>query len=120
MAALLKIFRPSAIVLRKIAVRSKRNSRPAQRIIRVVRRQAKRWSIPVAFVSERALKAFFRKHGKNNKYAVAALVATRFPDLAWKLPSRRKFYEPEPWAMTSFDAAALGVAYVELQAPTQA
>jgi hypothetical protein len=114
-AKLLRMFRPSAIVLRKVTARSKRNSRRAKIIIRIIRRQAKRWSIPISFVSERTLKTLFRKHGKNNKYDVAALVAARFPEFAWKVPSRRKFYEPEPWAMTSFDAAALAAAYIELQ-----
>jgi hypothetical protein len=114
-AALFRMFRPSAIVLRKVTARNKRNSQRAKRIARIVRRQANRWSIPVTFVSERTLKAFFRRLGRNNKYDIAALVGNRFPEVAWKLPSRRKFYEPEPWAMTSFDAAALGAAYIELQ-----
>ncbi len=75
---------------------------------------------PVAVISARELRAFFRQHGKTNKYDFAVVAAARFPELAWKLPPKPKFYDPEPWVMTCFDAVALAVAYIAKQNPESA
>jgi hypothetical protein len=48
---------------------------------------------------------------KPNKYHIARAVAKRFPDLAAKLPRKRKIWEKEHYRMRIFDAAAVGVAY---------
>ena len=49
---------------------------------------------------------------KPNKYQVARAVAKRLPDLAAKLPRKRKIWEKEHYRMRIFDAAAVGVAYL--------
>jgi len=82
-------------------------------IVRIARNEAKKRSIPVARLSDRTVRAFFRQYSCRDKYDVAALLATRFPDLAWRLPPRPKFYDPEPGPMLYFDSIALGLAYLE-------
>jgi hypothetical protein len=74
--------------------------------------QAQSPAITLASVSELSLKSFFRQLGARNRYEVAGILASWFPDLAWKLPARWKFYEPEPWTMQVFDAVAVGVVYL--------
>lgn len=48
---------------------------------------------------------------ESNKYEVASVLARQFPDLAPRLPPKRKFYESEDYRIGIFDAAAVGVAY---------
>jgi len=58
---------------------------------------------------------------ERNKYEVASALALQFPDLASRLPPRRKCWQSEDYRMGIFDAAALGVAYFarrRMQLPT--
>jgi hypothetical protein len=82
--------------------------------------QLRRMSVPVAVISARELRAFFRQHGKTNKYDFAVVAAAWFPELACRLQVKRKWYDPEPWVMTFFDAIALGTAYLAKQNPDSA
>ncbi len=111
-SVLIKQFRPSVIVMRRLRVRSKRDRAHHASSTRIIRKEARSASIPTVLMSESKLWQFFHRLGKRNKYDVAALIANRFPDLAWKLPAKRKLYQPEPWTISLFDAAALGAAYL--------
>jgi hypothetical protein len=44
---------------------------------------------------------------------VAAVLALRFPGLAWRVPPPPEFYDPEPRQMLYFDSIALGLMYLE-------
>jgi hypothetical protein len=48
---------------------------------------------------------------KPNKHEVACAVAEHFPELASKLPPKRKIWNNEHYRMRIFDAAALGITY---------
>src|SRR5713226_6758614 len=113
---LLRTAQPMVVVLRGIAQRSRRNRRRTKAIMQIIRRQAKSSSLKVAFVSERALRDCFRQHAKSTKYQVAISLAVAFPELAWRLPPRRKAWETENWQMAIFDAVALGVAHIASKA----
>jgi hypothetical protein len=82
-------------------------------VIRTIQAQAKRSSIPVHWISERALREFFIHLGCRNKFEVANLLAKWFPGIAGKLPRKRKPYEPEPWTLAYFDTISLGIAFLE-------
>jgi len=111
---LLRALAPSVLVLRKPRTRSTRR-RPRWILNRkVIEGEAKRLSVPVAFVAERTLKNHFAGFKCRNKFQIAALLGTWFPELARRIPKARECYEPEPWAMACFDAIALGVAYFML------
>ncbi len=47
-----------------------------------------------------------------SKYERAAEMAARFPEIAWKLPARRKFFESEHYSMSIFAALEIAVAYL--------
>jgi len=105
--ALLDEFRPSAVVIgERFATRT---ARPTK-MLGTIRRQARRRRIPVRCLSRidvnRAFVGF-----ESNKYEVASALAQQFPDLALRLPPRRKCWQSEDYRMGIFDAAALGVAY---------
>ena len=46
------------------------------------------------------------------KYERAVEIAARFPEIGWKLPSKRKPWESEHYSMSIFTAAALALAYL--------
>jgi hypothetical protein len=80
--------------------------------------ESQRASVQVVVTSGRNLQAFFHRHEKTNKYDCALLITSWFPEVAWKLPPRPKFYDPEPWIMASFDAIILGAAHLNLTTRT--
>ena len=49
--------------------------------------------------------------GTSGKYETALSLIRAFPQLEWKLPPRRKPWQPEHRNMCIFDAVAIGVAY---------
>jgi hypothetical protein len=116
MAVLCKAFRPSVVVFRKESARRGRSYPSANAARRALRNEGLRRSIQTVVVAERTLRKFFGQKGKNGKYTVALLLVNRFPELAWKLPPRRKAWQPEPWSLSLFDALALGVAYIHMNA----
>ena len=113
-AGLLRIFRPTVLVLRRVGLRGPRKIALWKSVARSAHSEARKLSIPVAHVTERAFQTYVESNSCRNKYDVAALLATWFPEIAWRLPPRRKFYQPEARAMLYFDAAALGAAYMGL------
>ena len=119
-ARLLRAYKPSVLAVRKIKAGGWRDTPGGRTQLRELRSQARRFSTLVTAVSETALKKFFLQYGKSKKYEIASLVATSFPEIAWKLPPRRKFWNPEDWRMTIFDAAALGLVFLDSQAGTAA
>jgi hypothetical protein len=76
--------------------------------------QAKSRHIPVRTVPWNLVKATLAGDGRN-KYRVASAVASRYPELASRLPAERKIWESEAYQSSLFDAAALGIAYFSQQ-----
>jgi len=112
-AALLRTFRPGVLLLRRLRPRSRRNGPKWNTAARAIREEAKHASVPVAAMTEDAIKRHYRRLGCRNKFQIAELLARRFPRIAWKLPPPRKSYEPEPWAIGYFDAISIGIAFLE-------
>jgi len=46
------------------------------------------------------------------KYQRAVAVASRFPEIAWKLPPKRKPWDSEPYSMSIFEALQIAAVYV--------
>src|SRR5207249_12225207 len=100
-------FAPQAVVLKKrVSHRSKNYVKMAD----LIEKQAENRRVPVRFVTRAMVKSAFTDH-KRNKHEIACVLATRFPELASKLPPKRKCWQSEDYRMSLFDTAALGVAY---------
>lgn len=107
---LLRIYAPSALVVRKMRNKeAEQNSLRA--VISAVKEQAERHSIELVFVGRKQVRHTFRRFGDATKYDIAAHVTTLFPELTWKLPPRRRAWETERYNMAIFDAASLGITY---------
>jgi len=110
-ADLLALFQPSVVVMLRIATNSKRNSVSVRRTVQAVRGEARRASLPVAIVSERAAKTFFERQGFRTRHEIASALAASFPELAWKLPPHRKMWQTEYARLSIFDAVSLALTY---------
>jgi hypothetical protein len=57
------------------------------------------------------IKAFENPSPCRSRYNRAAEIAASFPEIGWKLPSKRKPWESEHYSMSIFEALAVAVAY---------
>jgi hypothetical protein len=100
-------FAPTVIVLNKrISHRTRRHAGLVGSIVR----QADQRGIPARFFSHSGVRNAFAGHDRN-RHEVASLLASEFPELAARLPRKRRCQDNEDYRMSMFDAAALGVAY---------
>jgi hypothetical protein len=106
LAGLFGEFEPALVILQ--APKTGRAGTSAKTVLKL----ARHLGIPVRLISRAAIQNAFRGHNRN-KYDVATIVATRFPELAARLPAKRKSWESEVPRMSIFDAAALGVTHLD-------
>jgi hypothetical protein len=105
--ALLDEFRPSAVLVgERLASRTTKQAK----MLATIRREARYRGIPVRCLSRRDVNRAFVGF-ESNKDEVASALARQFPDLALRLPPRRKCWQSADYRINIFDAAALGVAY---------
>ena len=108
LASLLSEFRPHVVVVEKAPPRE--NSWLVQTVIRLARNQ----NVPIRLVSRAAVRKRFAGQGQD-KHAIAMVLSTRFPELADRLPPKRKPWQSEDYRMSIFDAAALGLTHFDRQ-----
>jgi hypothetical protein len=56
-----------------------------------------------------------KQRGCESKHSIAVLLAEWFPELALRVPAKRKLWESEPHNALLFDAVAIAVAYLTAQ-----
>jgi hypothetical protein len=88
-------------------------------VTRIARDEARKFGIPIASITEQEFAAYFERHSCRDKYDIATVVAAQFPELAWRVPSQPKFYDPEPRSIRYFDSIALGIVYLAQWRPTK-
>lgn len=109
---ILRIYRPSAVVLLKVG--SPRTSTKRDAIVRCLTRQVKRYDIPLVRLRAANLRKFFHQFGVSTKYEIAQAVVKTLPELGWRLPEKRKPWQREQHRMSIFEAAAAIVTYAKL------
>jgi len=112
-ARLLRLNRPAMLVLRGFSKRYRQKSRQRRAVMRIASQEARKLTIPVTRINEETLRSHFERHSCRDKYDMARRLTVQFPEIAWRLPVRPKFYEPEPRSMLYFDSIALATTYVE-------
>ena len=68
--------------------------------------------VPITLINAKEIRIYF--NGKP-KYEIAKLVAERFPEISWKLPPKRKVWQPESERQSIFDAMSVAVYFVDSQ-----
>ena len=113
---LLDTYDPTFVVSQEVDHFKKILINKSAPVANVVREEAKRHGSMWQTLEARTVRSFFRNHDATNKAEIASTLAEWYPDIAWKLPPKRKPWQSEDYRMSVFDAAALGTAYLALKA----
>jgi hypothetical protein len=105
-------YAPSDLVLRLRRDTKARLHRGMRAVLRVISKEAKGRSIKMHRLSTASIREFFQPHGYVTKHEIASAVADLFPEIAWKLPPKRKAWQNERPRMVIFDATALGLTFL--------
>jgi hypothetical protein len=68
--------------------------------------------VQLIIASPAVIRRHFNRFNAGTKYQIAQVVAETFPDLAWKLPPKRRAWQHEAARMSIFDAAAALIAHL--------
>lgn len=113
-AGLIHLHAPSVVVLCRTRLDHAHNAPRVDSVARAIKREAALRFIPVVTVKRAVVRDAFDGLGVRSREGVAATLATMFPELQPKLPSKRKIWHGEHAIMPMFDAVALAVAYWDI------
>ncbi len=88
---------------------------PIQRNIQSLKSICKDKKVKCTVLSKEEINTVFESFGSYTKYQRAGLVAAYLPDLAYKLPPKRKPWMSEDLRMSIFDSACLALTYFYLK-----
>src|SRR5712692_10652746 len=111
LSSILSQWEPTLVLLNETT----RFSPQIQRIVTVIRKEARHRKLPVRVVDKQGVKSAFGLGQQITKHETACLLAEQIPDLHWELPPKRKIWESEHYRMSIFTAAALAMAYRSLR-----
>ncbi|SRR6266702_1581455 len=103
---ILKLLAPAAVVVRKSRADASQSV-----ILRIVRAEVSRRSIPIVILRQDQIRQALNIIRSGNKDETAELLTRIFPELLFKLPRKRRAWQSEPHAMLAFDAVAVGLAF---------
>lgn len=111
---LLERYRPDVLVVEDVSARGSRRRERIRKLVPEVREAARSRRLRVRSVPRTAVLRAFSEIGPTTKPWIAGAIASQFPELAQKLPRRRKPWMSEDERMNIFDAVALGQTYFRL------
>ena len=104
-------YRPQTIVLERTDAFGSRRSGRVRLFVRAIENMAVWQEIVVRKIPLFQVRKVFVAFGARNKHEIACVVAMHLPEIAVRLPRRRKPWMAEDYRMAIFDAAALALAY---------
>jgi Holliday junction resolvasome RuvABC endonuclease subunit len=105
-------YQPGVLVLENASAKNSLRSRRIRRLCRQIIKLASTNKVSVKLFSREQVMKTFLPDGRGTKYAVAEIVAERFPEeLSQKLPPERKLGNSEDSRMSIFDAMALALVF---------
>jgi len=109
---LLDQFRPDVVVLEDFTAPGSRRRPRVQKLLGKLQETARGRGIAVHAIPRLAVIECFSSPDKRaTKYSITQCLAETFPELAAKVPRRRKLWQSEDERMATFDALALAVTY---------
>lgn len=117
--ALIDHYRPDGVILEDCKDKWSRRGLRARRLIGAITRLARARGLELHTVSRTGVRKAFADAGAVTKEEIAAEIASRFPELAPRLPPPRKVWMPEDRRMAIFDAASFALAYFHFQTKGQ-
>lgn len=113
-AAQIKFFAPTVLVLENTAARSSRRCRRVRQLIQAIRTLAAKMGVRTRLVSRGQVKTVFAASGALTKHQIALGIAQQLPELARRVPRHRKPWMSEDDRMNIFDAVALALPFFHL------
>jgi Holliday junction resolvasome RuvABC endonuclease subunit len=103
-------YQPTIIVLQNHSDRDSRRSARIRALSRLIVALASRRKVMVKLFSNAQIRRAFVPDGKGTKYALAEILAQRFPEeLGHRLPPKRRAWMSEDSRMNIFEAVALAL-----------
>lgn len=104
-------YDPGVLVLERAAAKGSRRCARIRELIADLRKLASRKNVITRSFSRQSVREALSESGAFTKDEIAAEIAGRFPELAHRLPPRRKLWMPEDNRMNIFDAVAWGLTF---------
>jgi hypothetical protein len=109
---ILRMYVPTAVIVLGTGTSEAKPRR--KEISKAIVGRAKGRGIPVILHSASSLKKHFRQLNAETKYEIASAVVRILPELAWRLPPKRKAWQSERRRTAIFEAAAAVIAHAKL------
>lgn len=109
--ALMARFAPAVLVLEDARAQGSRRAPRIRRLIDRIGLRALARGVALARYPKRVVRARFAGFGSGSKDDRAAAVAAMIPELAPRLPKKRRLWDAEHPAMGMFEAAALALTH---------
>ena len=109
---LLDQYRPDIVILEDSAAPGSRRRPRVQKLLGKLQDTARERGIAVHTIPRLAvIECFSSPEKRATKFSITEHLAETFPELAEKMPQRRKIYQSEDERIATFDALALAVTY---------
>lgn len=107
---ILSLINPAKLVLLQPQLKTNQERATVRSLARAIRTFASEKSISVEYISRDEVRKAFRQFRARSKEEIASVVASTFPELAWRLPPKRSIWRKEDSRLTLFDAVACAMA----------
>jgi Holliday junction resolvasome RuvABC endonuclease subunit len=111
---LVDLHRPNLIAIADWRDPKAHRRERVRELLPLIATMARNKNIAVATYSKDQVASVFAGQGARTKYDIARSIARMFPELARRLPRRRRIWEGEQYQMAIFDAAAIGITHLVL------
>lgn len=113
--ALIDRYDPSALILEDHAGDGSRRCLRVQTLIDALHKLGQARDLSVFSYSRGEIRLAFSAHEATTKEEIAAVLVARFPELAPRMPPKRKVWMSEDHRMAIFDAASLALTHFHEQ-----
>lgn len=106
---LMHMLQPGVLIVEDVHHKSSRRCKRVRELVDNLAKMARRRKITVVRCSRESVRKTFDELGARNKDDIAAAVARTFPELAPRLPPRRRTWDPEHYNMAIFEASSFAL-----------
>lgn len=117
---LIGLYRPEVLVVEDCATPKARRRARVRNLLDTIVHNADAVGLRTHRISVAEVRHLFAANNAATKHAIALAVAEHFPELAPRLPPKRKIYMSEAERMAIFDATAFGLTHYFLAAERDA
>lgn len=114
-AALIDCYQPDVVVFEDPHGEGSRRATRIENLLDAIAALVRQRKIDSARYSRDGVRQLFASDGATTKYQIATAIAEEIPELAPRLPAKRKIWLPEHANMSIFDAVSLALTYFAAQ-----